>query len=58
MKRTMKYVMVALAIIFMANTANAQQKFGYINSLELLSVMPQVGAADARIEAFYKGKTR
>jgi outer membrane protein len=38
----------------LAGTSYAQLKLGYINSLELLSLMPEVAVADKEIETFAK----
>lgn len=56
MKRTIKITLLALAMVFMTQATYAQAKFGYINSLELLTKMPDVKAADKRIADFYAGK--
>mgnify|MGYP000737113437 CR=1 FL=1 len=51
-----KKVVVMLAVMMtLAGTSFAQQlKLGYINSLELLSEMPEVAVADKAIENFAK----
>jgi outer membrane protein len=46
-------VMFAIMMSF-AGTSFAQLKLGYINSLELLSLMPEVAVADKAIETFAK----
>ena len=51
--RSIKFGMMML-LMMLATTSFAQQKFGYINSLELLSLMPEVKTADAELEAYAK----
>jgi len=52
----MKKTIVLLLFAFcLAGTASAQikvNKLGYINTLELLSLMPEVGPADAELEKY------
>ena len=52
-----KRIVVMIAVVMaLGSTSYAQQlKLGYINSLELLSLMPEVATADKQIEAFAKG---
>lgn len=50
-----KIIILPLLILCMAGFASAQNlKIGYINSLELLSVMPEAKAADSAIVALAK----
>jgi outer membrane protein len=44
---------IILAVMLMSGSAFAQ-KFGYFNSLEVLSMVPEVKAADSDLEAFTK----
>lgn len=51
----MKNLILAIAFISIGLSAQAQtQKIGYINSLELLSVMPEIKKADKDVEAYRK----
>src|SRR5262245_50247376 len=46
---------LAFGLMVGASTVKAQaQKFGYINSQELLSMMPEVGKADTALKAYAK----
>lgn len=56
MKNLVKVAVVAAGLFFTVNTVNAQQKFGHINSEELLKVMPEIKVADANFETFRKQK--
>ena len=49
-----KKVVVMLAVVMaLGSTSYAQTlKLGYINSLELLSLMPEIGPADAQLEKY------
>lgn len=49
MKKFSKIMMIALALVSFSLTASAQ-KFGYINSQELISQLPEVKEANANIE--------
>jgi len=55
MKNSIKLILTAV-VLFGALSVHAQSstKFGHINSLELLSFMPGVKAADAQLEEFAK----
>lgn len=51
----MKRIVLLLACsLFVGNTVFAQAKFGYINSDELLSIMPEVKKADSSLQLFAK----
>lgn len=51
----MKKIVLFLACsLFVGNTLFAQAKFGYINSDELLSIMPEVRKADSSLQLFAK----
>jgi outer membrane protein len=51
----MKKIVLFLACgLFLGNAAFAQAKFGYINSDELLSIMPEVRKADSSLQLFAK----
>lgn len=43
-----------VGLLLMGSSASAQERFGHINSLELLSFMPELKAADAKLEAYAK----
>ena len=51
-----KILLLALAIgalsLITPQEANAQDKFGYLNSFELLTIMPQVKKADAQLQTY------
>jgi outer membrane protein len=52
----MKKLLVAIAFLTSMNYANAQtQKFGFINSMELISLMPETKAADTKLQGTAKG---
>lgn len=52
----MKYVVKSLALfgvlVFAAGTAKAQLKIGYINSAELIELMPETKEVDSQLTAF------
>lgn len=50
----MKKIIIAIAFIAFGFTANAQQKIGYINSMDLLQAMPEIAKADKDVEGFAK----
>lgn len=50
----MRKLIFALGFLAIGFTVSAQQKIGYINSLELLSLMPEVKKADAQLETYAK----
>ncbi len=56
MKKLVKVSVVAVGLFFAANSVNAQQKFGHINSGELLQSMPEMKTADANFQTFAKVK--
>ena len=49
-----KIVLFVVCGLLLANVAGAQSKFGYINSAELLNVMPEIKKANTDIEAYQK----
>jgi len=49
-----KIVLFLACSLFVGNTLFAQAKFGYINSDELLSIMPEVRKADSSLQLFAK----
>jgi len=54
MKKTIYPLLVICA--FLASTIEVQaQKFGYINSVQLLSELPEIKAADAQLQTFQTG---
>ncbi|MEZ5040804.1 MAG: OmpH family outer membrane protein [Saprospiraceae bacterium] len=53
MKRILKLSTLIIAMIGMVSAVQAQ-KFGYVNSAEILSGMPDVKQADANLEALQK----
>jgi len=54
MKKTIYPLLVICA--FLASTIEVQaQKFGYINSVQLLSELPEIKAADEQLQTFQKG---
>lgn len=56
MKNLVKVAVVAVGLFFTVNAASAQQKFGHINSEELLKSMPEIKVADSNFETFRKQK--
>jgi outer membrane protein len=50
----MKKVSIALSLIFVSLCSFAQQKIGYINSQEIISLMPETKKATAEAEAYKK----
>ena len=51
----MKKIFTVAVVLFMMGTAAiAQSKFGYMNSLELLSLMPEVKSADTALDKYSK----
>jgi outer membrane protein len=51
----MKKLLVVLAFVLSASFVSAQtNKFGYINSMELISLMPETKAADTKLQALAK----
>lgn len=53
MKKISKLIVLALALVSLATTVDAQ-KFGYLNSAEILSGMTEVKQADSSMEALRK----
>ena len=56
MKNLLKIGVIAVGMIFAFNSANAQQKFGHINSADLLQAMPEMKTADASFQTYAKAK--
>lgn len=56
MKSLIKAAVVAVGLLFAGNAVNAQQKFGHINSADLLQAMPEMKTADANFQTFAKAK--
>jgi outer membrane protein len=56
MKNLLKIGVLALGMILAINSANAQQKFGHINSADLLQSMPEMKTADANFQTYAKAK--
>jgi outer membrane protein len=54
MTRLSKFTLLTLLSLFSVLSLNAQ-KFGYINSAQLLLEMPQIKAADTQLESFQQG---
>ncbi len=54
MKRTLKITALLIAMVSFVGLAQAQQKFGYVNSSAILAEMPEVKQADANLEALQK----
>lgn len=50
----MRKLLIIAFVTLIGLSVNAQQKFGYLNSLELLSLMPEVKPADAQLEKYAK----
>lgn len=47
-----RITILCLLCLVLAVAVHAQQKFGYVNSAELLASLPEVDAADAELETF------
>jgi len=56
MRKLINVFFVAAALMLTANIANAQQKFGHLNSDDLYDVMPEAIAAQKTIETLSKAK--
>ena len=56
MKNLLKIGVLAVGMILGFNSANAQQKFGHINSADLLQSMPEMKTADASFQTYAKAK--
>lgn len=56
MKNLLRIGVVALGMFLAVDTASAQQKFGHINSADLLQSMPEMKTADATFQTFAKAK--
>lgn len=56
MRKLINVFFVAAGLMLTANIANAQQKFGHLNTDEIYDVMPEAKAAQATIDAL--GKTK
>ena len=50
MKKILKYFLVSTLVLCSVGMMQAQQKFAYVNSQELLQDLPEVKAADAEIQ--------
>lgn len=56
MKTLVKVAVVAAGLFLSGITVQAQQKFGHLNSSDLLQLMPEIKAADANLQTFQKQK--
>ncbi|MHB1179356.1 MAG: OmpH/Skp family outer membrane protein [Daejeonella sp.] len=56
MKKLVRIAVVATGLFLAGNIANAQQKFGHINSADLLQSMPEMKTADANFQTYAKAK--
>ncbi|MFM6975388.1 MAG: OmpH family outer membrane protein [Sphingobacteriaceae bacterium] len=56
MKKSIKVAILAIGLSFAGSYVNAQQKFGHINSSDLLQSMPEMKTADANFQTFAKAK--
>ncbi|WP_256012016.1 OmpH family outer membrane protein [Desertivirga xinjiangensis] len=56
MKKLVKVAVVAVGLFLSGVAANAQQKFGHIDSGDLLQAMPEMKAADATFKTFQEQK--
>ncbi len=55
MKKLFKVALVAICVVLMGNFANAQAKFGYIDTQALITAMPEMATVNKTIEEFKKG---
>ena len=53
-----KYFLITIVTFTAAFTLNAQAKFGYLNSQDLLSALPEIQAADTEITTFQQQLTK
>lgn len=56
MRKLINVFFLAAGLMLTANIANAQQKFGHLNSDDLYDVMPEAKAAQATLETLSKGR--
>jgi outer membrane protein len=56
MKKSIKVVALSFVLGFLVLSAQAQQKFGHINSSDLLQSMPEMKLADAAFQTYAKAK--
>ncbi|MEJ5994284.1 OmpH family outer membrane protein [Pedobacter sp. Du54] len=56
MRKLINVFFVAAGLMLTANIANAQQKFGHLNTDEIYDVMPEAKAAQSTLEALNKVK--
>ncbi|MES2419512.1 MAG: OmpH family outer membrane protein [Bacteroidota bacterium] len=54
MRKLINVFFVAAGLMLVTNIANAQQKFGHLNTDEIYSVMPEAKTAQTALEAFAK----
>lgn len=54
MKHIIKYSLLALTLLVMANTNTFAQKFGHVNSVEILAGMSEWKAAEKELETYVK----
>lgn len=56
MRKLINVLFVAAGLLLTSNVANAQQKFGHINSDEIYSVMPEANTAQTTLQNLAKTK--
>ena len=56
MRKLINVLFVAAGLLITGNVANAQQKFGHLNSDEIYATMPEAKAAQAALETMAKTK--
>ena len=56
MRKLINVLFVAAGLLITSNVANAQQKFGHLNSDEIYATMPEAKAAQAALETMAKTK--
>lgn len=54
MRKLINVFFVAAGLMLMTNVANAQQKFGHLNTDEIYSIMPEAKTAQTALENFAK----
>jgi Outer membrane protein len=54
MKKLLKVALIAVCMVTMGNFAKAQSKIGYINTNELIPLMPQYKTVTAQVDAYRK----
>jgi len=54
MKRSLKVILALAAVMLLGSNASFAQKFGYINSQDLLAAMPEKDSVSSKLDAYSK----